>query len=320
MFMNLEELMKRELPYSGIATFCKFPHTRDVKGADVAVLGVPLDTGTTNRPGARFGPRSIRTASQHYGACFLQERGGIYDIEIDRTVLKDLSFVDVGDVPIIPTMTDRNMEIIREAAAKTIEHGAFLIALGGDHSVSFPIVEAFRDIPLDIVHFDTHLDFQDDVHGMGLRFTHGNPLKRISELPKVGKITQIGIRGLLNQSYIKAEADKRNSRIITAEKALSKGAAWTLEQVPEAKNIYVTIDIDVLDPSVAPGTGTPEPGGFTYRELKSMLMGLPAKGNIVGFDIVEVNPLFDHGEITSLVASRLAIDFLGAIMEKAPRK
>jgi agmatinase len=314
--MNLEELMKRDLPYSGIATFCKFPHTRDLRDIDVAVLGIPLDTGTTNRPGARFGPRSIRMASMHYGACFQPQRGGIFDIEIDRTILAGLTFADFGDVPILPTMTEKNMELIRDAAKKTIEHGAFLISLGGDHSVSFPLVEAFGDLPLDIVHFDTHLDFMDDIQGMGMKYTHGSPIKRISELPNIGRITQIGIRGLLNQTYLKAEAEKRGSTIITADKAFEKGTAWTLGQIPEAKNIYVSIDIDALDPSVAPGTGTPEPGGFSYRELKAMLTGLPEKGNIVGFDIVEVNPLYDNGDITSLVAARLAIDFLGAIMEK----
>jgi agmatinase len=190
------------------------------------------------------------------------------------------------------------------------------VAFGGDHSITFPTVQAYQE-ELDVVHFDSHLDFTDDYRKAGLRYTHGNPLKRTSELENVDKITQIGIRGLLNPKFVQKEAQKYGTNIITAEKALKHGIRWIINQIPESENLYVTLDIDILDPSVAPGTGTPEPGGFNYLQVKEILTRLPEKGNIVGFDVVEVNPLYDVGDMTSQVAARLALDFLGSIFHRS---
>jgi len=302
----------QDLAYFGIPTFCKFPHTRDPRGADVAVVGVPQDQTVLNRPGARYGPRAIRLASQLYGSEYDADLG-FYDIELGRHILEGTRLIDYGDVAILPTLTDLNMQAVTRAISEILDGGALPLTLGGDHSIVFPVVRAFEGERLDVVHFDTHLDFTDDYADLGLKFSHGNPIKRISELENVDRITQVGARGLTTPRSVHEEALRAGSSIITASDAIAKGHEWVLEKVPAAENVYVTVDIDVLDPAVAPGTGTPEPGGLSYRLLADILAGLPDKGRVVGFDIVEVNPLYDTSELTSHVAARLALDFLGAI-------
>lgn len=205
------------------------------------------------------------------------------------------------------------MHMIHDIFKNIINEDVFPVAFGGDHSITFPIINAF-DVPLDIIHFDTHLDFIDSI--ANIKLSHSNPLKRASELKKVGNITQIGIRGFTDSKTNYEEAIKYGSRIITAEEVLKNDAGLSLEQIPESKNIYVTMDIDVLDPSVAPGTGTPEPGGLSYLQMRELITALPKKGNIIGFDMVEVNPLFDHAELASHVAARLVFDFLAANLAK----
>lgn len=274
----------------------------------MAIVGVPFDHGTTNRPGTRFGPRAIRTASQNYGIYI--DGNGAFDTELKKYAMAGINIVDYGDVPILPIHTKTNMSMIYETFKKILGENVFPVAFGGDHTISFPIVKAF-ETPVDIVHFDTHLDFVDG--GAGMKFSHSNPIKRISELKNVDNITQIGIRGFTNKESNYDEAIKYGSTIITATEVLKKGISWVLKQIPASDNIYVTVDIDVLDPSIAPGTGTPEPGGLNYIQMKELLTELPSKGQVKGFDIVEVNPLFDVSDITSQIASRLAFDFLGSI-------
>jgi len=302
-----------DLPFVGIPTFCKFPHTKNLENIDVAVVGAPLDQGTTNRTGTRYGPRAIREASQIYGAFFSKEKG-IYDIELGKFKLGGTKIVDYGDIPVGPTLTEINLDLITMSVRDIIRKKVFPVVLGGDHSITFPVIRAFKKIPMDIVHFDTHTDFLDEE--FGIKFCHANPIKRSSELNNVNKITQIGIRGLVNPIYMTEEAMKYGTNIITAEKAIKQGMNWVIEQIPEAENIYVTIDIDALDPSCAPGTGTPEPGGFNYLQMREMLTALPKKGNIIGFDLVEVNPLYDPAGITGQLAARIIIDFLAAIREQ----
>ncbi len=303
-----------DLAFVGIPTFCKFPHVRELEGkdVDVAVVGTPLDQGSFDRTGSRNGPRAIREASQMYGTAFLPERG-VYDVELGRYKLANTKVVDYGDVPVAPTLTQENQDAITEAVKDILGHDVFPIVLGGDHSITFPVVRAYEGVALDIVHFDTHMDFADNM--LGITHSHANPIKRVSELDNVQNITQVGIRGLLNPDLYVDEARDFGARVVTATDAIKSGPDWVLSQIPAAENFYVTIDIDVLDPSVAPGTGTPEPGGFNYLQMKEMLTALPKKGKIVGFDLVEVNPLYDPGGITALVATRLIIDFLAAIRE-----
>lgn len=307
-----------ELPYAGVATFFKFPMTKKLDDVDVAMFGVPLDLGTTNRSGCRLGPRAIRNASQIYGTQF-KTGSGVYDVELGRNILSDTKIIDYGDVPIFPTSAERNMGKIEEVMDRILSKDVFPVSFGGDHSITTPLVSALnRKVDeLDIIHLDTHLDFHKKSAGIELEFAHGSPIKHVSEMENVNHITQIGIRGLLNDQETFKESQAYGTNIITAHEALEKGMRWALKQIPKSKSdIYVTLDIDVLDPSTAPGTGTPEPGGLNYLQIKEILSGISEKGNIVGFDIVEVNPLYDVGDITAQIAARLAIDFLGYIFTK----
>ncbi len=304
-----QEDIENKFPYSGIPTFYKLRHTKDLKNVDVAMIGVPFDQGTTNRSGTRFGPRAIRIASQNYGI-YMHSSEGAYDLEQKRHVLQNENLIDYGDVPILPTSTVKNMGMIHDTFKKIIKSGVFPVGFGGDHSITFPILEAFN-VDFDILHFDTHLDFVD--HVGDVKFSHASPIKRASDLKNVNNITQIGIRGFTDRKSNYDEAVKYGSKIITAADVFENGIKWTLEEIKEAENIYVTLDIDALDISVVPGTGTPEPGGLNYLQMREMLQKLPSKGNVIGFDVVEVNPLYDAGNMTSQIASRLALDFLGAI-------
>lgn len=301
--------IENKFPYSGIPTFYKLQHIKDLNSVDVALTGIPFDQGTTNRSGTRFGPRAIRIASQNYGI-YMHSPEGAYDLEQKKHILPDVNLIDYGDVPILPTSTVTNMSMIHDTFKKIIESDVFPVGFGGDHSITFPILEAFN-VDFDIVHFDTHLDFIDDI--ADVKFSHASPIKRASNLKTVNNITQIGIRGFTDRKSNYDEAIKYGSKIITAADIFENGTKWTLEEIREAENIYVTLDIDVLDGSVVPGTGTPEPGGLNYLQIREILQNLPSKGNIIGFDVVEVNPLYDAGNMTSQVASRLALDFLGAI-------
>jgi len=308
------------LPFTGIPTFCKFPLISRLEGmdVDVAIIGVPLDLGTTNRTGARYGPRAIRDGSQIY-ANVMQPELGVYDVELGRYKLAKTRIADHGDVSIAPTSCEENLDPITHRVREILRHRAFPVVLGGDHSVTYPVIRAYKNVALDIVHFDTHMDFADEL--MGTSTSHASPIKRASELENVGEITQIGIRGLLNpKDLFVNQAKKRGARVVTATEAIRLGSAWVLKQIPKAENLYVTIDIDALDPSVAPGTGTPEPGGFTYLQMKEMLAGVAEKGRIIGFDLVEVNPLYDPAGITAQLAARLILDFLGVIRERERRR
>nr|MDO8134732.1 agmatinase [Candidatus Njordarchaeum guaymaensis] len=305
-----------DLPFVGISTFCKLPYVKELSGteADVAIVGAPLDQGTFNRAGARMGPRAIREASQIYGTALLPNLG-VYDVELGRYKLANTKIIDCGDISVAPTLSDVNLDLITDSARNILKHKLFPVILGGDHSITYPVVRAFKDKTFDMVQFDTHMDFADDI--LGIKISHANPIKRASELDSVNEITQIGIRGLLNPELFIEEGKKYGSKVITAKDAIKSGADWVISQVPEAENIYVTIDIDALDPSVAPGTGTPEPGGFSYMQMREMLTALPKRGKIIGFDLVEVNPLYDPAGVTAQVAARLILDFLAAIRETA---
>jgi agmatinase len=306
--LNLKDI-ENNFPYLGIPTFYNYPYSTNLNGVDIAMVGVPFDHGTTNRPGTRFGPRGIRTASKNYGI-YLDPSTGAYDSELKKHIMGGINVVDYGDVPILPTHTKTNMNMINGTFKNIIDKDVFPVAFGGDHTITCPVVEAFT-VPLDIIHFDTHLDFVDGAENM--KFSHSNPLKRVSELEHVNNITQIGIRGFTDKEFNYDEAKNYGSNIITASDVFENGIKWVLDQIPKSENIYVTFDIDVLDPSIAPGTGTPEPGGLYYHQVKELITKLPLKGNIKGLDIVEVNPLFDLSEMTSHIASRIVFDFLGSI-------
>jgi agmatinase len=305
------------LPYSaGPCSFCRALAV-DRPGsmpsdARIAFLGIPFDEGTMYRPGSRFGPRSIREASIVYGSSS-EGFGGFYDVEVGRVLLTKALMVDVGDVKIVPTRSDLSCDSITATVGDLIDRGLFVVSTGGDHSVSFPIIRAHAARrQINVVQLDTHLDFTDEVSGA--RYTQGSSMRRASELEGVDHITHIGIRGLLNSPVSHMSAIAAGNTIVTTRELRRAGAEQTIGMVPPG-DCYVTIDIDVFDPSVAPGTGTPEPGGLSYDEMKMLLAALAGRQDlrIRGFDLVEVNPLFDHYGATALLASRVILDFLGMI-------
>jgi len=190
-----------------------------------------------------------------------------------------------------------------------VERNAFPVIVGGDHAITFPIVRGLSKFkPLNIVHFDAHLDYTHDVQGVLL--THGSPIRRCRELPFVSHISSVGIRRARRKPYEESQRD--GSLIITTNQFKELGPKGVVDLIPEAENLYITFDIDVMDPSQAPGTGTPEVGGLFYQEARDCLRALVDKCNVVALDVVEIAPPYDSSELTAQLAARLIIDFLAA--------
>ena len=293
--------------FVGVRTFLSAPYEPDLDKlkADFAVLGVPFDEGTWGQPGERYGPRDMRENSQEYAHDLTE---GFYYIDGDRTVLKGKHWVDVGDVVIYPTVAEETNAKITEAVKKILAKKAFPIILGGDHSITFPVVRAF-DIPLTIVHIDAHLDTWNGAKG---NLDHASWVLRVAKLPRVKHITQLGMRGIANDQEAIGNARAIHTKIVTSEEIHRHGVAAAIEAIPQSENIYISFDVDSMDPTLAPGTGTLEPGGLNFAEIDELLKGIPSKGKLVGLDIVEVNPYRDPSGRTAQTAIRLMVDLLGA--------
>ena len=310
---NAYEKGRLNLPFVGHCTFGKYPPHLDWDSikADAAVLGAPFDMGTQYRAGARFGPRSIREAS----TLFSFGHGGAYDFEDDVIYLpvNKVSIVDIGDADIIHTDTIKSHANIELGVRKILRAGALPVVLGGDHSVHIPCIRAFADQPpVHIIHVDAHLDFVDERHGV--RYGHGNPLRRASEMFHVTGFTQMGIRNVSSSNRSDyAAARKAGSDILSVRDVRRLGCEGVLERIPDDLRYYLTIDIDGFDPSIAPGTGTPSHGGFLYYEVLEIFQGLSKKGDIVGIDLVEVAPDYDIGGTTAFLAAQLLMNTLGFI-------
>ncbi|HET8964679.1 MAG TPA: arginase family protein, partial [Candidatus Acidoferrum sp.] len=243
--------------FVGVRTFLGAPYVTNLEElkADFAVLGVPFDEGTWGQPGERYGPRDLRESSQEYNHDLTE---GFYYIDGDRTVLKGKRWADVGDVLIYPTVPAQTGEKITAAVKKILEKKAFPIILGGDHSISFPVIRAM-DKDVTVVHFDAHLDTWNGEPG---NLDHASWVNRTAQLPHVKKIVQLGMRGLANDPEAIGNARKIHTSIVTSEQIHTKGVEWALAQVPPSENIYISLDVDVMDPMLAPGTGTLEPDGL----------------------------------------------------------
>jgi agmatinase len=293
--------------FVGVRTFLSAPYEPDLDKlkADFAVLGVPFDEGTWGQPGERYGPRDMRENSQEYAHDLTE---GFYYIDGDRTVLKGKRWVDVGDVVIYPTVTEETNAKITEAVKKILAKKAFPIILGGDHSITFPVVRAF-DIPLTIVHIDAHLDTWNGAKG---NLDHASWVLRVAKLATVKHITQLGMRGIANDQEAIGNARAIHTTMVTSEEIHRRGVAAAIEVIPHSENIYISFDVDSMDPTLAPGTGTLEPGGLNFAEIDELLLGIPSKGKLVGLDIVEVNPYRDPSGRTAQTAIRLMVDLLGA--------
>ncbi len=300
------------LPFVGIATFGKYEYVADWSAidADVAVLGAPFDFGTQWRPGARFGPRAIREAS----TLFAFGHAGAYDHEDDVTYLGEgTRIVDIGDADIVHTDTARSHANIETGVRAILDAGALPVVLGGDHSVNIPCIRAFSDRPVHILQIDAHLDFVDERHGV--RHGHGNPMRRAAEQDHVTGLSQFGIRNVSSTAkdgYTDARA--MGSDILSVRQCRALGTAALLDRIPATADIYLTIDIDGFDPSIAPGTGTPSHGGFLYYEVLELIAAVAARQRIIGMDLVEVAPDYDQTGSTAILAAQLSLNIIGRIL------
>ena len=300
------------LPFVGVSTFAKRELVTDWSqiNADVAVLGAPFDFGTQWRAGARFGPRGIRDAS----TLFSFGHSGAYDHEDDVTYLtEDVKIVDIGDADIIHTDTIKSHKNIEKGVRSILKSGALPVVLGGDHSVNIPCVNAFSNSgPIHILQIDAHLDFVDERHGV--KYGHGNPMRRAAEKNYVTGLTQVGIRNVSSTSQEGYEdAKAMNSDILSVRQTRKIGPKNLVGRIPKDSNVYVTIDIDAFCPSIAPGTGTPSHGGFLYYEVLEILQHLSKQNKVVGIDLVEVAPDYDRSGSTTILAAQILLNFLGFI-------
>jgi agmatinase/guanidinopropionase len=296
-------------PYQGIATFGRRPYTRDLAGVDVAVVGVPYDGSASYRSGTRFGPRAIREQSLLLWG---------YNNALGVAPFKALRVVDYGDVEVVPVDVRATLRAVEQEVGAVIAAGPRVLTLGGDHSISLPLLRAHarKYGPVAVVHFDAHPDTWDREYS-GQPYSHGTPFRRAIEekLIDTAAYVQIGIRGPTSGAKDYQDALALGARMITIDEAMQAGAAAVAEEVRRrvgGRPAYVTLDIDALDPAFAPGTGTPEVGGLSSYQMLQMLRGLQGL-NLVGFDLVEVSPPYDHGNITAILAANLAFEFLSLL-------
>ncbi len=302
------------LPFVGICTFGKWPYHQDwsTLDADVAILGAPFDFGTQWRAGARQGPRGVREAS----TLFSFGHAGAYDHEDDITYLPEGRFklVDMGDADIIHTDTIQSHANIEAGVRAALKAGALPVVIGGDHSINIPCINAFDDQgDIHVIQIDAHLDFVDERHGV--RYGHGNPMRRAAEKPYVSGLSQIGIRNVSStakEGY--QDARSMGSDIMSVRQFRKLGVEGVLDRIPSGKRYYLTIDIDAFDPSIAAGTGTPSHGGFLYYEILELLDGISRRGSVVGVDLVEVAPDYDPTGSTSTLAAQLLMNLIGRVL------
>jgi agmatinase len=294
--------------FAGPATFARLPRLEDVGRAAVAIMGAPFDSGTSYRPGARFGPTAVRAASK-----LLRP----YHPDLDVHPWGERQVADAGDAAINPFDLDAAVGDVERAAAAVLESADRLVTIGGDHTIALPLLRAVhaRHGQCALVHFDAHLDTWDTYFGAS--FTHGTPFRRAAEerLLDLERSLHVGIRGPLYSSADLDEDASLGYAVVSTGQIASGGVPAAIERIRERvgdRPLYVSIDIDVLDPAHAPGTGTPEPGGLTTRELQELLRGL-AGLRILAADVVEVSPPYDHAELTALAAAQLSYELLALL-------
>ena len=312
-----------ELPtYVGPTTFMNLPWITDplqmiARGVDVAIVGAPFDDAVSHRPGARFGPRAIREAQY--------TSGSIYSLQVDVEPFELLTVVDAGDANIVPAWIERGHAFIYRKVREVARTGAIPIVLGGDHSITWPsataIAEVRRPGSVGIVHFDAHADTAND--DWGVLAGHGTPMRRLIESGAVlGKnFVQVGLRGYWPPLDVFEWMQEHGLRYHFMREIEERGADAVIddaiaEALDGADSIYLSIDVDVVDPGLAPGTGTPEPGGLMTRELLRAIRRIVAAVDLAGMDIVEVSPPYDHAEQTAMIGNRAALEAISALAVK----
>jgi agmatinase len=295
--------------FSGVRTFMRLPNVRDLENSDAVVVGAPFDTGASFRAGARFGPEAIRSAS-HLLRPYNPSQG--------VRIFEHLSVADYGDVPVVPGYVEESYERIREGLEPVHRAGVVPIVLGGDHAVALPELRAAAAVhgPLALVQFDSHADTWDSFFGEP--YNHGTVFRRAveEELLAPERSIQVGMRGSLYASGDLEASRELGFDLVTTDEIRELGIEATIDRirrrVGDAK-AYVSFDVDFVDPAFAPGTGTPEVGGFTSREAQEFVRGLGGI-EIVGCDVVEVYPQYDSpGQVTALLAANMGYELLTLI-------
>lgn len=294
--------------YAGTATYAKLPRIDEVERADIAIMGVPFDTGVSFRPGARFGPTAVREASRLIRP---------YNPAQDASPFELVQVADAGDITANPFNITEAVGQVEAAANELGEQVERLVVIGGDHTVALPLLRAAhkKHGPVAVLHFDAHLDTWDTYFGAPT--THGTPFRRASEegLIDMESSMHFGIRGPLYSTQDLADDTMLGFSVITTEYVEEHGVQAAIDRMRTRlgdKPIYISVDIDVLDPAHAPGTGTPEAGGLTSRELLRAIRGI-ADLNIVAADVVEVAPAYDHAQITAVAASHVVYELITAM-------
>jgi agmatinase len=291
--------------YAGPTTFARLATLDSVGKAEVAIVGVPFDSGVTYRPGARFGPAAIRAGSK-----MLRPFNAWTDAE---PFAKQVA--DAGDIACTPFGIEQALQEIEGAARAIAERASHVVALGGDHTIALPLLRAAaaRFGPLALVHFDAHLDTWNAYFG-NARYTHGTPFRRAAEegLLDLPRSVHVGTRGpQFSREDLPSDA-KLGFRLIDGRAIDDRGSAAIATEIREAvgqAQVYISFDIDVLDPAFAPGTGTPEAGGWSSREAIAVIRGL-AGVQLAGADVVEVAPAYDHAEVTAIAAANIVYEVL----------
>ena len=309
-----------DLPtYVGPTTFMNLPWVTDPaelrrRAVDVAIIGAPFDDAVTHRPGARFGPRAIREAQY--------TSGSIHSLQLDVDPFEILTVVDAGDANIVPAWIERGHAMIYRKVREVARTGAIPIILGGDHSITWPsataVAEVRRPGSIGIVHFDAHADTANDA--WGVLASHGSPMRRLIESGAVkGKnFVQVGLRGYWPPPETFAWMQEQGLRWHLMREIEERGAEPVIaDAIAQAldgpDSIYLSIDIDVIDPGMAPGTGTPEPGGMLTREVLRAIRQIVGAVELAGMDIVEVSPPYDQAETTAMAANRCALEAISAL-------
>ncbi|MBI3457367.1 MAG: agmatinase [Candidatus Rokubacteria bacterium] len=294
--------------FAQIATFMRLPHHRIPADLDVALVGIPFDGGTSYRAGARFGPREIRVQS-----AMIRPWNPVLRV----SPFEALRIADYGDIDISPVSIERTNEIVEHEITAILAAGCVPVSVGGDHSIALPILRALakRHGPVALVHFDSHPDTWDQYFGS--RYFHGTMFRRAVEehLIDPRRTFQIAIRGPLYSADDFDFQAQHGLSVLRVEALKEHGVGWAVEQYARLKaaKVYVSFDIDAVDPAFAPGTGTPEVGGLTSYEALALVRGLRGL-DIVGFDLVEVAPQYDSpGQITALLAANLLFEFLSLL-------
>jgi agmatinase len=291
--------------YAGIPTFMRRPASRDLQGVDVAIMGVPYDGGAISyRSGTRLGPRAIREASLIMWG---------YNPVVKVAPTEALNVADYGDVATDPVNIRATMDAIKSETESVLNAGPTVVALGGDHSITLPLLRAHAEKygPLGVIHFDSHCDTEPG------GYQHGTPVRHAVEegLVDVGGFVQVGIRGPLYHPQDVENSRRLGARVITIDECFEIGVPaviQTIRDVVGERPVYVSLDIDAVDPAYAPATGTPEVGGFTSYQMVQLVRGLRGL-NLGGFDLVEVSPPYDAGDITSILAANLVFEFLSVL-------